>query len=328
MPANLNHAYYEAEERYRQAVSREEKLVALKEMLRVMPKHKGTDKLQADLKSRIAKLKRQPEKKGPATGRPSYRVQKEGAGQVALVGPPNSGKSSLVEGLTHAEPEVAAYPLTTREPTPGMMPFEDVAFQLVDLPPVCDEYVEFWVWDNIRGADLVWLVLSSDDLLEGMETAERLLAEKALGMVPWNGKAPEEPRPGWTYKPTVMVVTGIDRAGSRDDLEVFLELIDGAWPPVAVSNETREGLEELGRVTYRALDIVRVYSKQPGKDADMDQPFTLPRGATVEDLVRKIHKDLLEDFHFARVWGESTHDGQRVPASHVLEEGDVVEVHA
>lgn len=326
MPANLNHAYYDAEERYREASGREEKIAALEEMLRVIPKHKGTDKLQADLKSRIAKLRRQPDKKA-ATSRPSYRVQKEGAGQIALVGPPNSGKSALVAALTHADPEVAPYPLTTRKAIPGMMPFEDVAFQLVDLPPVCDEHVEFWVWDNIRGADMAWLVLSAEKPLEGMELVERLLGEKALGLVQWDREAPEEPRAGWTYKPTVMVVTGMDRSGARGDLDAFEELLDEEWPRVAVSSETREGFEELGRATFDALGVIRVYSKQPRRDPDMDQPYTLPRGATVADLVRKIHKDLLDDFSFARVWGESTHDGQRVPESHELMEGDVVEVH-
>lgn len=327
MPANLNHAYYEAEERYREAVTREEKIAALEEMLRVMPKHKGTDKLQADVKSRIARLKRRPEKKG-ATGGPSYRVQKEGAGQVALVGPPNSGKSALVTALTHAEPDVAPYPMTTRVATPGMMPFEDVSIQLVDLPPLCEEYVEFWVWDNIRGADVAWLVLSAEEPLAGMDLVRRLLAGKALGLVPWSCEGPDDPRPWWTYKPTLMVVTGMDRPGARGDLEAFEELLDDPWPRVAVSAETGEGLGELARVTFDTLGVVRVYSKEPGKDADMDRPFTLSRGATVADLARKIHKDLLDDFRFARVWGESTFDGQRVPGSHALVEGDVVEIHA
>lgn len=326
MPANLNHAYYEAEERYREAVTREERIAALEEMLRVMPKHKGTDKLQADLKSRISKLKRQPAKKGATRG-PSYRVQKEGAGQIALVGPPNSGKSTLITALTHADPEVAPYPMTTRVATPGMMPFEDVAVQLVDLPPLCEEYVEFWVWDNIRGADLAWLVLSAQRPLAGLDLVERLLGEKALGLVPWTADEPEDSRAGWTYKPTLMVVTGMDRPGARGDLAAFEELLDDPWPRVAVSGETAEGFDELRRATFEALGVIRVYAKQPGKDADLDRPFTLPRGATVADLARKIHKDLLDDFRFARLWGESAFDGQRVPESHVLAEGDVVEVH-
>ncbi|HSR43506.1 MAG TPA: GTPase, partial [Longimicrobiales bacterium] len=255
MPANLNHAYYAAEERYREAVTREEKIAALEEMLRVIPKHKGTDKLQADLKSRISRLKRQPDRKRTSTG-PSYRVQKEGAGQVALVGPPNSGKSALVAALTHAEPDVAPYPMTTRVATPGMMDFEDVAIQLVDLPPLCDEYVEFWVWDNVRGADLAWLVLSALEPLAGMDLVRRLLDEKALGLVPWTEPHPEDPRAGWTYKPTLMVVTGMDRPSARGDLEAFEELLGESWPRVAVSVEGGDGLEALARATFEALGVI------------------------------------------------------------------------
>lgn len=353
MPANLTPAYKAAEERFRSAVTPEEKIATLEEMLSVMPKHKGTEKLQADLKSRIAKLKRAPRKK-PGTKGPSHRIPREGAGQVALVGPPNSGKSALVAGHTHADPEVAAYPFTTREATPGMMPFEDVAFQLVDLPPLSDDYVEGWVYDLVRGADLVWLVLDVERAMEGLEAVERLLAEKAVGLVPakvpadgsaaGDGDAEEAPgdgsgrpqdpaepteerRPGWSYKETVLVLTGIDRPDAREDLPLLETLIEIPYPRVAVSSETGEGIEALGRLTFDALRILRVYTKEPGKEPDMEQPFTLPIGSTVDDLARTIHKEIAEGLKFARVWGESVHDGQRVQGGHVLEEGDVVEIH-
>lgn len=134
MPANLTPAYKAAEARFRAAVTREEKMAALEEMLRLIPKHKGTEHLQADLRSRLSKLKQEPRKKGPTKG-PSHKVPREGAGQVALVGPPNGGKSSLLTALSRARPEIAPYPMTTREETPGMMEYEDIGFQLVDLPP-------------------------------------------------------------------------------------------------------------------------------------------------------------------------------------------------
>lgn len=334
MPANLTAPYRTAEERFRSAVTTEEKIAALEEMLSVMPKHKGTEKLQADLKSRIAKLKRAPKKK-PGTKGPSHRIPREGAGQVALVGPPGSGKSSLVAGYTHADPEVAPYPFTTREATPGMMPFDDVAFQLVDLPPLSDEYVEGWVYDLVRGADLVWLVLEVERAMEGLETVERLLAEKAIGLVPAAGAGEphhpgdpsEEHRPGWSYKETVLVLTGIDRPDAREDLPLLEALLEIPYPRVAVSATTGEGIEDLCRLTFDALGILRVYTKEPGKEPDMEQPFTLPIGSTVDDLARTIHKEIAEGLKFARVWGESVHDGQRVQGGHLLEEGDVVEIH-
>ena len=174
MPANLTPAYREAEAKFRAAVTREEKIAGIEEMLRVIPKHKGTDKLQADLRSRLSRLKREPKKKGATRGH-SHRIPREGAGQVTLVGPPNAGKSSLVATLTHAHPEVAAYPMTTREAVPGMMPFEDVAIQLVDLPPLCEEHVEPWVFDLVRAGDLVWFVVSIERPLAGFDLGSDLL---------------------------------------------------------------------------------------------------------------------------------------------------------
>ncbi len=326
MSANLTPAYRAAEDRFRGAVTAEERLDALEEMLREVPKHKGTEKIQANLKSRISKLKRQPKQKAGARGS-SHHIPREGAGQVVLVGPPNGGKSSLVARLTHARPEVAEYPLTTREATPGMMPFEDVAVQLVDLPPICEEHVEPWVYDSIRTADLVWLVMAAESSLEGLELTERLLGEKALVLVSVGRKAAKELRPGWMCKPAILVLTGLDRPDAQEDLELLDELVEDQWDQSPVSSVSGEGIEELSRRTFEALGLVRVYSKQPGKEPDLEQPFTLSVGSTVGDLARLIHQDLAVNFKFARVWGPSVFDGQKVQTGHALEEGDVVEIH-
>lgn len=326
MPANLTPAYKEAEARFRSAVTREEKIACLEDMLRVIPKHKGTEKLQAELRSRLSKLKREPTKRGP-TRKQSHRIPREGAGQVVLVGCPNSGKSSLVAALTHARPEVASYPLTTREATPGMMPFQDIAFQLVDLPPLCAEHVEPWVYDLVRAGDLVWLVVSIEQPLVGIDLVTDLLGRKAIVLHPAGTGAPTEPRPGWLHKPTLLVVTGIDREGSQADLAALEELLETPWPIVPVSCTAGTGWDELGKRTFEALGIVRIYTKEPRKEADRDRPFTLARGSTVGDLARTIHKDIADGLKFARVWGPSTFDGQSVKAAHVLEEGDVVEIH-
>jgi ribosome-interacting GTPase 1 len=326
MPANLTPAYREAEAKFKAAVTREEKIAGIEEMLRVIPKHKGTDKLQGDLRSRLARLKREPRKKGATRGH-SHRIPKEGAGQVTLVGPSNAGKSSLVTSVTHAKPDVAAYPLTTREATPGMMAFEDVAIQLVDLPPLCEEHVEPWVFDLVRAADLVWLVLSIERPLVGFDLVMELLEPKAISLYPAGTGVPSEGRPGWLHKPTLLVVTGMDLESSQRDLETLGELLEVDWPTVAVSTLEGTGLEELAARTFDALDIVRIYTKEPKEDPDRERPFTLPKGSTVGDLARTIHKDIAERFKFARVWGHNTFDGQSVKDAHVLEEGDVVEIH-
>jgi ribosome-interacting GTPase 1 len=326
MPANLPPTYHEAEDRYRSASTTEDKIAALEEMLRIMPKHKGTDKLQADLKARLAKLRRQPKKK-VGTRAASHVIPKEGAGQVVLVGPPNTGKSALVARLTHAKPEVADYPFTTREPTPSMLPFEDIAFQLVDLPPLSEEYVEPWLYDLIRRADLAWLVVEPSDSLDELERVLQLLEPKRIELHPAGAESTERDPPARIRLPTLLVVTGLDRPGSAESLKILEELLDRPWPLVAVSSVSGAGLDGLTRRTFEALGIVRVYTKQPGKPADLDQPFTLERGSTVADLAHTIHKDIQEKLKFARIWGENVFDGQTVQRDHVLEEGDVVELH-
>ncbi len=324
MPANLTPEYKRAEERFRTAKSPEEKLAALEEMLRVMPKHKGTDGLQADIKARIAKLRKQPASKaGRSTF--SHMVPREGAGQVALVGPPNSGKSSLVTALTHATPAVADYPFTTRDATPGMMRFEDILFQLVDLPPLSDQHIDAWVFDVIRGADLLWVVLDGRYALEGMDDIVRLLGQRAVVLQP---ACQEGAGAGLgAVKRALVLLTGVDRPEAAESVNVIDDLFGHRWPLVPVSIFTPSSLVLLGRRTFEALEIIRVYTKQPGKPPDRDKPFTLPRGATVADLALRIHKDLLASMKFARVWGSQVFDGQTVQREHVLFEGDVVEIH-
>jgi ribosome-interacting GTPase 1 len=326
MPANLTPEYHRAEERFRAAKTTEERIAALEEMLRVIPKHKGTDGLQGDLKARLSKLRREPPKKG-AKASHSHTIPREGAGQVALVGPPNSGKSALVTALTHATPAVADYPFTTREAVPGMMRFEDVAFQLVDLPPVSAQHLEPWVFDLVRAADLAWLVLDGATALEGLDEVFGLLRAHHIALQPIG-------RPRLALDPdarfecdALIVVTGLDKAGVAESIDVMDELLERRWPILAVSAVTRAGLDGLRKRTFEAFNIVRVYTKEPGKHADRSAPFTLPRGATVADLATRIHKDLAAAMKFARVWGPSAFDGATVHKDHVLAEGDVVEIH-
>jgi uncharacterized protein len=326
MPANLTPEYKRAEERYRTAKSPDDRLEALEEMLRVVPKHKGTDGLQADLKARISKLRKQPASKaGKSTF--SHMVPREGAGQVALVGPPNAGKSALVAALTRATPDVAEYPFTTREATPGMMRFENVSIQLLDLPPLSSQHVEPWVFDLVRTADLCWIVVDGRWPIEGLDDTVSILAARHIGIRPAG-----EPRAVRDLERVVhgalLVVTGVDRPEVRGSIDAVDELLERRWPIHGVSTVTHAGLDALPKRTFEALDIVRVYTKQPGKPADpRSTPFTLPAGATVEDLAVRIHKDLRAHMTCARAWGANVFDGQTVHRDHVLSDGDIIEIH-
>ena len=186
MPANLTPEYRAAEAAFRKARDPGERLEWLREMLRVIPKHKGTDHLHGDIKRRIKELSEELErpKKGGARGGPALVIRPEGAAQIALIGPPNAGKSSLHSRLTGSGAHVAAYPFTTQHPEPGMMPYEDIHFQLVDLPAVCRERSVSWLASALQTADVSLLVLALDDpaCLEQVEAVRTELRGKRVDL--------------------------------------------------------------------------------------------------------------------------------------------------
>jgi len=323
MPANLTPEFKKARERFRAARTPEEKLSALEEMLAKIPKHKGTDKMQADIKRRIAKLR---ESGGGKKGqRPGLdHIPKEGAGQVVLVGAPNSGKSSLLAALTNAKPEVAEYPFSTQIPVPGMAAFEDVAVQLVDLPPLVPEYTEGWVYGLVRSADLALLVLDAGELPiapDRIDELTGLLGERHVRLVPEGRPSGEDERT--REIPCLVVLTKTDLVGDMDEAD--LEEIPFRF--VLTSTATGVGLDRLRRAVFDALEIVRVYTKLPGEKPDMEEPYTLPIGSTVLDAVQTVHRDFVDQLKYVRIWGSGRFDGQQVPSDHRLEDGDIIEIH-
>ncbi|HON42432.1 MAG TPA: 50S ribosome-binding GTPase [Bacillota bacterium] len=311
MPANLTPQYMEAEEAYKRAITPEERLAALEEMLRTIPKHKGTDKMQADIKRRIARVKEAGEaarKKGKVD---PYRVEREGAGQVFVVGPPNSGKSALVGRLTSAKVVVAPYAFATTQPVPGMMKYEDILIQLVDTPPISADNCPPALMASVRSADAVIMVVdvSSDSCLDDIQSLLDLLEERRVIN---------------QGKPHMVAMSKMDLPGAADNADILVEAYPGIGL-VRVSAESGEGLEELPRAVFDMLDIIRLYSKPPGRDVDRAAPFVLKRGGTVTDLAGAIHRDLPRTMKSARVWGSARFDGQPVPREYVLSDGDIVE---
>lgn len=330
MPANLPPQYSKAEEEFRRASTPADRLEKLREMFRLLPKHKGTEKLQSDLKQKISRARDDLEgaKAGAKKSGVSHRVPKEGAGQVVLVGAPNAGKSALLAALTNARPEVAPYPYTTRAPYPGMMAWEDVRVQLIDLPPVAADFMEPWVPGLIRSADEALLVadLGDDDVADAVEVVLARLTEahtELVGDLPFDSEDETI-----QHVKTVLVGAKVDAEGAGDRLEILREWFGGRFPIVAASSTTGDGLDELRRRAYEGLDVIRVYTKVPGKPVDREHPFTLPRGSVVLDLAREVHRDLEQGLKFARAWGSGAFDGQTVRRDHELSDGDVVELHA
>ncbi len=340
MPTNVTPEYKKAEEAYRQAREPKERLECLKEMARTIPKHKGTEHLQADIKTRIKQLTEElagPKKGGKRSG-PSYVVRSEGAAQVALIGPPNSGKSSLHVKLTGSTSDIGPYPYTTHLPIPGMIPYEDIHIQLVDLPPISEEFMETWIVNALQPADAAMLVidLSDPDCLEQVPTVLDRLAEKRIYLTTdWpgleSGEAAEDDAPDDVFSlklPTVLVASKSDLDPDPEEVKVLEELLGLRYPTLTVSAETGDGLAEIGAFLFRALEIVRVYTKTPGKAAETDKPFTVRRGGTVHDVARLVHKDIAEGLKFARMWGANVFDGQQVGPDHLVADGDLVELHS
>jgi ribosome-interacting GTPase 1 len=326
MPTNLPPEYFEADKRYRAAQSTADKITCLEELLGTIPKHKGTDKLRADYRRRLSKLKAAADaKKRPGRQESAYHIDREGAGQVVVVGVPNVGKSSLLAALTNATPEVSESPFSTREPTPGMMRVEDIQIQLIDTPPISREFVEPQLLDLIRRSDLVLLVVDvQTDPLGQLHDTLAFLREHGIDPRPGKGTSPQESQ--MSTVPVLVAANKNDDEGTDEVLAIFLELMDDNWPVVALSAATGRHLEELRRAVFDSLQIIRVYSKPPGKKPDLDRPFVLPQGSTVECLAGKVHRDFLENLKEARVWGSGSFDGQMVGRDHVLADGDVVEL--
>jgi len=328
MPANLPPEYHAIEKELRTARTPQEKIGIYERLIAVIPHHKGTDKLIAMYRQKIAKAKEEILRR-PSTARhgPAFKVEKSGAGQVVLVGPPNAGKSLLIKRLTGAAPEVADYPFTTRAAAPYMMPFENVQVQLIDTPPVSAEFMESWFPELVKIADAVVLVADLGDV-EAPLVLDGILArlrERKVEFVPGGRDIPPERFP--FLKRAIIAANKSDLAGAAEVLADLQALLETPLEVVPVSADTGAGLEELRRRIFDLLGVVRVYSKAPGKKADRTTPFTLKKGSTLMDMAKAVHKDFADKLDYARVWNAQGMDGQRVNRDYILTDEDVIELH-
>jgi ribosome-interacting GTPase 1 len=329
MPLNLPPEATKAEQRYREARSPDEKIAALQEFMSLIPKHKGTDHLRADLRRKLAQLQdASKSKKGVSRHTSAFRIDREGAGQAAVVGLPNTGKSALVRTLTSAEPEVSPSPYSTWEPTPGMMLIDDVQVQLIDTPPLSRDFSEAELFDLIRRADLILLLVDLQTTpLQHLEEGIAILEAQRIVPAHLQGRYSEEEAYRLRFVPFLVVVNKVDDDESDELYEIFCALLEDDWPLVPVSAETGRNLEALKQAVFKALKIIRIYSKKPGEKPDLGAPFVIHEGATLEEFAGSVHRDFYEQLKTARIWGQDVYDGQMVARDHVLHDGDIVELH-
>ncbi len=325
MPANLPPQYFDAEKNFRQAKNPLEKIAALEEMLAIMPKHKGTDHLRAKLRARIARLTEASEKKA-ATKRASVVIEKEGAAQVAVVGLPNAGKSRLVAAITNASPPVADYPFTTHSATPGMMEFENIKIQLIDTPSLAPQAIEFWLPPLLRRADALLIVVDLDS--NPRQQMEAILSQlENMRIVIGDVEAREEAEFTLWPKKALIIGNKLDRDKDGQNYAALKKGYGEKMPVIAISAGEGTGLEELKLKIFQVLDIIRVYTKVPGKKADFADPIILDRGSTLADAAAEVHKDFAAKMKYARIWGSGKHDGVMARRDHVLQDGDIIELH-
>ena len=340
MPANLTPEYKSAEAAYKTAADPRDRLTCLKDMLRTIPKHKGTEHLRADIKTRIKDLTEElaSTKKSGARGGPPTVIRPEGAAQVALIGPPNTGKSSLHVHLTGSHAEIGPYPFATQYPMPGMLQVNDVSIQLVDQPSVSPDHPIPWIGNALQTADAAAFVvdLSRPGCVEQAVLAHEILAERKIVLSdrwPLQGPVEEDadavPDPFTTVLPTVLIAHKADLIEEIDEeLQILKELAEVTYPTLATSVETGVGLDTVGIWLFDQLGIVRVYTKIPGAAADIGRPFTVRVGQTVGDVALLVHREIAATLRFARIWGTGSFDGQQVGKDHPVRDGDIVELHS
>ena len=326
MPTNLPPQYFEAEKRYKEAKDPTEKVERLEELIGTIPKHKGTDHLRADLRRKLSKLKTaaQPRKKG-ARRDPAWNIPREGAGRVVLIGCSNAGKSALLAALTNAEPEVSEAPFTSWTPTPGMMLVENVQIQLIDTPSIDRDYLEPMLMDLVRSADLILVVVDLDaDPDQQLERTLNLLADQRVHPLRWKGRFDDGVRR--SFLPVLVVANKSEDASDDENFQIFRRLLDEDWHSIAVSARSGRALDRLRMAVFERLEIMRIYSRAPGREADLNTPFVMRKGGTLQEFAALLHHDFYDKLRSARVWGKGVYDGQLVAREHVLYDGDIVEL--
>jgi ribosome-interacting GTPase 1 len=381
VPTNLPPEALKKWEEYSEAQSPEEKLRKLQEFYSLMPKHKGTEKLEKFVKRRMSELRDEIERqKAAKSKRGGFAVEKRGAAQMVLIGFTNSGRSTVLSKLTNANPLISPYPFTTVEkPEEGMMEFKGAQIQVVEAPPIVpdggkltnlaislsynsdilgivldgrinpvdqfNEIASILEKYNIslkkpRGVVRVIrskaapgiIVKNKGRILDGSEYDVRKILENYGVRQAWveiEGEVSlsdveESVLSEKKYKPFILFVTHADDELAKKNVEALRKL--GVLViPVDLSSEVDR--EFLGEYILKELNLIRVYTKSKAEKGFSERALVVRRGTTAREVARIIHKDLYENFKYAKVWSKRLpYSPMRVGPDFELEDGDAIEI--
>jgi len=299
MPINAGPEFISAEKKYLNAQTLEDRILYLEEMIQKAPKHKSSENLLKELRTRLKKFKSKlgklSKKKGGKKG-----VRKEGY-QCALIGLPNSGKSSLLSKLTNASPRITPHPYTTSHPGIGTLNHEGIKAQIVDLPSIGSENFDQSVTNT---ADCIIIVLTSlQDLDKIFQSLERAMGKK------------------------IIVLNKSDLFSENEKRRLSAQIKSKKLNGVLVSTKSSLGITELKQKIIETMEIIRVYTKEPGKPKTKN-PIVLQKNSTVRDAAEEIRTGFSSQIKETRLTGPSSKfSNQRVGLSHKLKDLDIIEFH-
>ena len=299
MTVNAHPEYIYAEKDYDSADNDEDRLIALEKMISVLPGHKGAEKMRAKIKLRYKKLKEKLAKeKKSKKGGSRAGIKKEDM-QAVIVGKTKSGKSSLLSLLTNAKPDIADYDFTTRVSIVGMMHYEGMGIQLIEVPAIESEYYDKGI---VNSADTILI------LVENLEQLKEI--EKKVERAP--GKR-------------IIVFNKIDLLSENEKRKIYATLQSKKYNFILISVETKENTKELKEKIFQSFGKIRVYTKEPGKEKS-SRPIILNPKSTVKEVAEKILKGFSSKVKTTRIWGPSSkYSGQVVGLQHEVKDLDVVE---
>lgn len=298
MPINAHPEYISAEREYLIAETKEQKIQALKKMISHAPSHKGAENLRAQLKRRLAKLKYAKEKEIKQKRAGKSGIKKEDM-QAVIIGKTNTGKSSLLSILTNAIPEIAEYEFTTKYPIVGMMNYNGMGIQLIEIPAI-----ESGNYDKglVNTADTILILITN---LQQINDIKKKI-DKSFGK-------------------KIVVFNKIDLLSELEKRKISATLQSKKYNFILISTKTKEGIENLKEKIFQSFDKIRVYTKEPGKEKTK-KPIILSPESIVKDAAEKILKGFSKKIKETKIWGPSSkYPGQVVGLQHKLKDLDVVE---